>query len=76
MEELTDRTAYVKATMADGVCVLEGTTTWCSQCKAIAPFVEQMMKKYPDARYHHLFLLQHSHLLHSDLGRRGQDVMC
>ena len=51
MEELKDRTAYVKATMADGVAVLEGTATWCSQCKAIAPFVEQMMKKYPDARY-------------------------
>lgn len=50
MEELKDRTAYVKATMADGVAVLEGTATWCSQCKAIAPFVEQMMKKYPDVR--------------------------
>lgn len=50
MEELKDRNAYVKATMADGVCVLEGTTTWCPQCKAIAPFVDQMMKKYPDAR--------------------------
>ena len=50
MEELKDRSAYVKATMADGVCVLEGTTTWCPQCKAIAPFVDQMIKKYPDAR--------------------------
>lgn len=30
MEELKDRNAYVKATMADGVAVLEGTTTWVS----------------------------------------------
>lgn len=51
MEELADRTAYVKATMADGVCVLEGTASWCAQCKAMAPFVEQMIKKYPDARH-------------------------
>ena len=40
MEELKDRNAYVKATNADGVSVLEGTATWCSQCKAIAPFVD------------------------------------
>lgn len=52
MEELTDRTSYVKATMADGVCVLEATATWCSQCKAIAPFVEALMKKYPDIRFY------------------------
>jgi len=25
---------------------------WCSQCKAIAPFVEKMMKRYPDARFY------------------------
>jgi thioredoxin 1 len=52
METLEDRNQYVKATMADGLAVLEGTTTWCSQCKAIKPFVEQLMKKYPDARFY------------------------
>ncbi|RMZ17901.1 hypothetical protein D0860_00190 [Hortaea werneckii] len=52
MEELTDRNSYVKATMADGLCVLEATTTWCTQCKAIAPFVDKMIKKYPDARFY------------------------
>lgn len=52
MEELTDRTSYVKATNADGVCILEATASWCTKCKAIAPFVEKMMQKYPDARFY------------------------
>ncbi|KYG41654.1 hypothetical protein M433DRAFT_137877 [Acidomyces richmondensis BFW] len=52
MEELTDRNSYVKATMADGVCVLEATATWCGQCKAIAPVVNKMIKKYPDIRFY------------------------
>ena len=43
MEEISDRKEYVKATMqADGVVILEGTATWCPQCKAIAPFVDQV----------------------------------
>ncbi len=42
MEELKDRNAYIKATNADGVSILEGTTTWCTQCKAIKPFVDQV----------------------------------
>ena len=42
MEELKGRNEYVKATNKDGVAILEGTATWCSQCKAIAPFVDQV----------------------------------
>ena len=42
MEEIKDRKEYVKATMADGIAILEGTATWCSQCKAIAPFVDEV----------------------------------
>jgi len=52
MEELTDRTSYVKATNKDGICVLEATATWCSQCKAIQPFVDKMIRKYPDIRFY------------------------
>lgn len=52
MEQLTDRKSYAKATNADGVCILEATATWCSNCKAIAPFVEKMQKKYPDVRFY------------------------
>lgn len=52
MEDLANRNAYLKAVMYEGVTILEGTTTWCPQCKAIQPFVDQMMKKYPDARFY------------------------
>ncbi|TKA82956.1 hypothetical protein B0A55_01545 [Friedmanniomyces simplex] len=54
METLTDRNSYVKATNKDGFCVLEATAakTWCSQCKAMAPFVDKMIKKYPEARFY------------------------
>ncbi|KAH9825631.1 Squalene synthase [Teratosphaeria destructans] len=52
MEELTDRNSYIKATNTDGICVLEATAPWCTQCKAIAPFVEKMSKKYPAVRFY------------------------
>lgn len=52
MEELTDRNSYVKATMKDGVAVLEATASWCPNCKAIQPFVDKMIKRYPDARFY------------------------
>ena len=52
MEELTDRNSYVKATNADGICILEATATWCQQCKAMQPFVDKMVKKYPNARFY------------------------
>jgi hypothetical protein len=46
MEELKGRNEYVKATNKDGVAILEGTATWCSQCKAIAPCVDQVYSKW------------------------------
>lgn len=42
MDELKDRKDYSKVLMSDGIAVLEGTATWCSQCKAIAPFVDKV----------------------------------
>ena len=52
MEELKSRNEYLKASNADGVAVLEATATWCSQCKAIQPFVDKMINKYPEARFY------------------------
>lgn len=50
MEEITDRKGYLKATqLTDGIAVLEGTATWCSQCKAIAPFVDQVSDLVPSS---------------------------
>lgn len=55
MEEIKDRKEYVKATQADGMAILEGTATWCSQCKAIAPFVDEVRLKI--IRFDHATLL-------------------
>jgi thioredoxin 1 len=52
MEELHDHVSYLKASDADGVTVFEATAAWCSQCKAIAPFVAKLIKKYPEARFY------------------------
>ncbi|KAI5369684.1 Putative Thioredoxin domain-containing protein [Septoria linicola] len=52
MEELTDRNGYLKASNADGTAIFEAVTDWCSNCKAIAPFIDKMIKKYPDARFY------------------------
>ena len=52
METLTTRNEYLRASNAEGTHVLEATATWCSQCKAIAPFVSKMMEKYPDCKFY------------------------
>jgi len=52
MQSLQTRTDYLKASNADGTAILEATATWCSQCKAIAPFVEKLIQKFPDARFY------------------------
>lgn len=52
MEELRTLPDYLKATNVDGVVILEATATWCSQCKTIAPFVEKLISKYPEAKFY------------------------
>ena len=52
MEELRTLPEYLKASNADGTVILEATATWCSQCKAIAPFVEKLIKKFPEAKFY------------------------
>lgn len=53
MEELKDKRAYLKATQqTDGIAVLEATASWCSQCKAISPYVEKLIKQFPEARFY------------------------
>lgn len=52
MEELKSRQDYTRVLTTDGLAILEGITTWCPQCKAMAPTLEKLMKKYPDARFY------------------------
>lgn len=52
MEELRTLPDYLKATNTSGVVILQATATWCSQCKAIAPAVEKMVQRFPDAKWY------------------------
>lgn len=52
MEELRTLSEYLKASNADGTVILEATATWCSQCKAVAPFVEKLIKQFPEAKFY------------------------
>jgi len=52
MQALHTKTEYLKASNADGTVILQATATWCSQCKAIAPFVDKLIAKYPDANFY------------------------
>jgi thioredoxin 1 len=48
---LDSKVAYLKAVMYEGVTVLEGTATWCAQCKAIAPEIAKMVSEFPDVHF-------------------------
>lgn len=52
ISKLDSKAAYLKAVMYEGVTVLEGTATWCAQCKAIAPEVQKMVSEYPDVHFY------------------------
>jgi thiol-disulfide isomerase/thioredoxin len=45
---LHSKAEYLKAVMYEGVTILEGTATWCQQCKVIAPEVAKMVGEYPN----------------------------
>lgn len=45
---LDSKQAYVRAMNADGVTVIEGTATWCAQCKAISPEVDKLAEEFAD----------------------------
>ena len=52
MQELRTKAEYLKASNADGTVILQATATWCSQCKAIAPAVDKLIAKYPEATFY------------------------
>ena len=52
VQTLTSKVEYLRASNADGICIIEGIAAWCPQCKAIAPEVEKMVSEFPDARFY------------------------
>ena len=49
---ITSKNEYVRAVNADGVAILEATATWCPQCRTMAPVLDQLATKYPNARFY------------------------
>lgn len=52
MQTLKNRKEYTQALMPDGVVVMEGVTKNCPICKGMRPAVDNLIKKYPDARFY------------------------
>ncbi|KAK5076743.1 hypothetical protein LTS08_005914 [Lithohypha guttulata] len=52
MQILKNRKEYTQALMPDGVVVMEGVTKNCPICKGMRPAVDNLIKKYPDARFY------------------------
>ncbi|KAH6643879.1 thioredoxin-like protein [Boeremia exigua] len=49
---IKSKAEYLKAVMYEGVTVLEGTATWCAQCKVIAPEVAKMVSEYSNVKFY------------------------
>ncbi|KAH7080724.1 thioredoxin-like protein [Paraphoma chrysanthemicola] len=49
---LHSKAEYLKAVMYEGVTILEGTATWCQNCKVIAPEVAKMVAEYPNVKFY------------------------
>ncbi|KZM25418.1 uncharacterized protein EKO05_0000520 [Ascochyta rabiei] len=49
---IKSKAEYLKAVMYEGVTILEGTATWCQQCKVIAPEVAKLVEEYPDVKFY------------------------
>jgi thioredoxin 1 len=43
---------YHRSTDSLQVTILEGTATWCKQCKVIAPEVAKMVDEYPNVKFY------------------------
>jgi thiol-disulfide isomerase/thioredoxin len=81
---LHSKAEYLKAVMYEGVTILEGTATWCQQCKVIAPEVAKMVGEYPNVRIYsspltpsYLFISHILFLIHFPIARgKGMDRQC
>lgn len=49
---LSSKAEYLKAVMYEGVTILEGTATWCQNCKVAAPEVAKLAAEYPNVKFY------------------------
>jgi thioredoxin 1 len=59
---LHSKAEYLKAVMYEGVTILQGTATWCKNCKIIAPEVDKMVGEYPNVYASPPITHNHPHL--------------
>lgn len=52
------------------VTILEGTATWCKQCKVIAPEVAKMVDEYPNVKFY-LYDVEECEDIAQELGVRS-----
>lgn len=50
---LDSKGAYSKnVLLSEGIVVIEGTATWCPQCKVIAPELPKIASEFPDVKWY------------------------
>jgi thioredoxin 1 len=52
LSTLDSKTAYLRASNADGMHIIEASAAWCAQCKAIAPEVEKLATEFSKAKFY------------------------
>ncbi|KAL1650933.1 hypothetical protein SLS61_005701 [Didymella pomorum] len=67
---IKSKAEYLKAVMYEGVTILEGTATWCKQCKVIAPEVAKMVDEYPNVKFY-LYDVEECEDIAQELGVRS-----
>lgn len=70
MQKLKNRNEYVQALMPDGVAIMEGVTKNCPICRGMKPIVDNLIRKYPDARFY-LFDVDEAEDIAQELGARN-----
>lgn len=51
VKEINGVAEYEQEISGPGLVVVDFFTTWCGPCKAVAPFIEQLVVKYPEVKF-------------------------
>eukprot|EP01025_Chloroclados_australasicus_P055344 TRINITY_DN6686_c0_g1_i1.p1 TRINITY_DN6686_c0_g1~~TRINITY_DN6686_c0_g1_i1.p1 ORF type:complete len:323 (+),score=28.97 TRINITY_DN6686_c0_g1_i1:129-971(+) len=52
LPQITSREQYNEVTNSDDPVVVDYMASWCGKCRMIAPYVEDLSKKYPDISFY------------------------